>query len=434
MNRLRHQIDKAESTLSLLRENSSEFSDFEALRNLVEISRQRIIQAVSQSGIQPTIDQHSALIKKTFYLSELLNQNSTQLLPGSNSLTINFNDFLSRSTGDLTIDSHSESQVSADLETNIDAMLIYFDNSFSNVDQSLEDPNLALHSIEQVNLNNFQLEIAKLDYQDCLEEIVQIVSRYLNFPSLTKVFAQLFEANRVLFRHNLISKDLQAYVTQQDLLYNAFSDFKLAQNFYFANSPVGSISPINQSTLKLLLSNPDLAEVIITQTTQALAYKWLKISIEELFANFSEKFIRDVIDVSGIYSQSNFDQRYSISKRFENTAVQGFVNNAVEIGAQGSCDLPHQIADDFLYQKYNAIIDGLIMIMPYNVLKKLEVMIFLNPLQSQFRRLQIQVVQEVVSMGFKERQLIENIIQTIKSSHTFRSLLSQKLETALVIH
>ena len=349
MEQFKKQIDNSDLLLKRVRQEVSEYSDFSACRNIVEMARQNILNIVYNQGLSNLMHNKSNFVRQTLFLADLLSPDSSQISPLVSNLNFDFWDFLHNEFEPLTLSPKTQSKISDSIEVIIDNLLVYLDSSFSNVDSIINSsfspaPNSNYKEVEEFLSTNQDLTN--------LEQITSVANKCINSQTLSHLFSQVYEINRVLYRQGFCRLELDEYVKQQDILYNAYSGFSIAPEFDLSPSPVSSITPIHYNSLSLAISNPVLASQIVDQMSQALAATWLKVQVDLISDQLSEKAVRAAIDVSRHYSESSLEDRHSFDVTFESTPLLSFYQNAYEIGANKSFTRAQQILEQTLDEKY----------------------------------------------------------------------------------
>ncbi len=425
----------AEKTLNLLRNNDYEYSDFEALRNILAISRIQIHRILQKHDLQTTVRKHQGLIQKACYLSILADPKSQDLLPGTQNLEVDIDTFISSTESTLTISRGYTEHIEADLEMHLDSLILYFDDSYSNVDAALSHTAANLSEHDENLLQRFRSDLDHLDYPDSLEELVELSSNFFGWYQLSKVFGQLFEANRVLFSNSEVSsKSLHQYILQQDILFNAYSEFKLTEGFNLAESPITSITPIASSTLKYLVNAPGVMQQLVGKMTTAISYTWLRSALEELFFRFQESVLENIIEVSYVFSQADDEHRNILDLSYQEHPLEYFFKNIVEIGAGGDVEIAYQALTDVVSPKYMQVVGAMLTIFPYNTLLQFEALSGLEPDSTSFKSTLMCLDQHSTDLDPKESQILDKIVSLISESSTFKKLLRDRLRSVLIIH
>ena len=65
-------IESAEQLLTEIRPQVEDCADYSACRNIIEISRQHIVDLLSTQGYSRTVETHRGFIQQALFLSDLL--------------------------------------------------------------------------------------------------------------------------------------------------------------------------------------------------------------------------------------------------------------------------------------------------------------------------------------------------------------------------
>ena len=294
-------INQAEHILALFRQdNNIEHSDFEAVRNIVAISRNKIAQAAQDGGVTKAYLANKELVKMIQYLNDLTDQTNHDWNPTNQIIQINLADYQDYTDPSLSVSQLAAEILESDLESNLTSLIFYFDESFGNPEAGLTNSDLSLCEEEKEALDLFREEVEAITYPDCMTELIELLSGFLSIPSVLRIFSQLFEINRVINIKRLVSDDLDTHLAEQDLLFNAFAEFRLISGFNLTSSPTDSITPISFTSLKLVINDPVLSKLVVNKMSKAIAFSWLRSGFEQLIKSYNENFIREVIEVSTI--------------------------------------------------------------------------------------------------------------------------------------
>ena len=125
----------------------------------------------------------------------------------------------------------------------------------------------------------------------------------------------------------------------------------------------------------MALQHPEQASLIVKKTCDLVGLEWLYNSLDILSDNFPEPIVRSVLDVSGVYSQMNFESRYRFDSQFDHKQLQSFVKSAVEIGANGDIEQAIQVLESVYQKKYENLIMQAAYEVPYDAVNLLHQLI-----------------------------------------------------------
>ena len=256
-------INSAEELLTEIRPQVDNCADFSACRNIVEISRQHIVKLLSTQGYIKTVKHHRCFIQQTLFLSDLLQPETSQILPDKTNYTLDLWRFIQNEYEPIILDEQTVEKIDLNIDKTLNDLFAYLDESYSNLD-SIFAHKYKPKTQELINFN--QPVLNRVDQISSLPELASSLASILNVKTANRMFSQIFELNRILFKYDLSKNDLTQYVNQQDILFNAFTGFQMCTNFNFFNSPIGTITPVNKHTLNLALEHPSLAKSIVKKT------------------------------------------------------------------------------------------------------------------------------------------------------------------------
>lgn len=428
-------INQAEHILALFRQdNNIEHSDFEAVRNIVAISRNKIAQAAQDGGVTKAYLANEELVKMIQYLNDLTDQTNHDWNPTNQIIQINLADYQDYTDPSLSVSQLAAEILESDLESNLTSLIYYFDESFGNPEAGLTNSDLSLCEEEKEALDLFRKEVEAITYPDCMTELIELLSGFLSIPSVLRIFSQLFEINRVINIKRLVSDDLDTHLAEQDLLFNAFAEFRLISGFNLTSSPTDSITPISFTSLKLVINDPVLSKLVVNKMSKAIAFSWLRSGFEQLIKSYNENFIREVIEVSTIFAQASSDERQMLEIKYADHPLLDFFKHSVEFASFGDPDVAFHALSSVIYPHYLKIIRGSLNIYPYDMLATLHAISKLNPNSNQFRNQVHSFVAKAADIGYKEAQAADEILKLVAMSDIFCRLLEEEFEPALTIH
>jgi len=140
MNKKIDAIQMAEQVLSLIRPQVEDCADFSACRNIIELSRKEIQKLIVTKGYTWTQKNKNSFIQQALYLSDLLNPESSQIIPSQDSYSLDLWQFINNPYQDLTIDPKTINRIESDIDFTVQSMFEYLKDSFSNLDLILKSP------------------------------------------------------------------------------------------------------------------------------------------------------------------------------------------------------------------------------------------------------------------------------------------------------
>jgi len=346
-------IESAEQLLTEIRTQVDDCADYSACRNIVELSRQHIVNLLSTQGYSRTVETHRGFIQQALFLSDLLKPDSSQILPGKNDYNIDLWRFIESEYEPIMLDEETINKVGRNIDFALNSVFRYLDESYSNLDTIFDHTNCPeSRELFFVDEERFY----QIDQSRSLPELAENLAPVLNVHTANRMFSQLFELNRILFRYNLNQSNLTHYVHQQDVLFNAYTGFKLCEDFSFFNSPLGPITTVNKQIINLAIHYPEQSGNIVKKTSELVGLEWLYNSLDILSDNFTESTVRSILDISGVYNDMNFESRHRFDMNFEHRQLQSFIKSAVEIGANGDAKQATLVLESLYTKKYENLI------------------------------------------------------------------------------
>jgi len=346
-------INSAEQLLTEIRPQVDDCADYSACRNIVEISRQHIIKLLSTQGYIKTVKKHRTFIQKTLFLSDLLQPETSQIIPDKTHYTLDLWRFIQNEYEPVILDEQTVEKIDLDIDNTLNDLFTYLDESYSNVDSIFAQKYKPMTQ-EVIHLD--QLVVSQVHQISSLPELASSLASILNVKTANRMFSQIFELNRILFKYDLSKNNLTQYINQQDILFNAFTGFQMCTDFSFFNSPVGTITPVNKHTLNLALEHSGLAQIIVEKTCELVALEWLHNSLDLIADNFPEDIVRSILDVSGVYSTMNFESRQRFDYNFQHPQLHSFIQSAIEMGSNGSMEQAENVLEFVYDRKYQNLI------------------------------------------------------------------------------
>ena len=432
MNKKIDTIQKAEQVLSLIRPQVEDCADFSACRNIIELSRKEIQKLIVTKGYTWTLKNKNSFIQQALYLSDLLNPESSQIIPSQDSYSLDLWHFLNSPYQDLTIDPKTIHRIESEIDFTVQSVFEYLNDSFSNLDAILKSPKSKSNLLTTRFDSKAFLEVQNAEN---ISDLSVCLSHLLNVSSPNRMFSQLFELNRILFKFDLYSSDLNTYVNKQDMLYSAFTGFQLSEDFDLIPSPTSPLTTVTRSTLELAISNPELANYIIEKTYDFVASHWLTFGIDWLAESYTETVVRSIVSVSGVYSQMDFASKLNFESNFEDARLFSFIKNAVELGTKGDVNRASSIVDEVYAQKYQELILEFAQALPYELNQLLHELIQFKDQDLAMPEQQLQqIVNYYKALPKHLQQLHQEVIRLINTSQIFRAVVLDCFPYNIAIH